>query len=1363
MAPLDQLIGESSAITAVREQVLRLLGPVSRAGRRLPPLLILGETGTGKGLLASAVHRAGGRASAPFVDVNCAAIPETLLEAELFGFERGAFTDARQAKAGLFQAANGGTMFLDEVGLLPLALQSKLLKVIEERAVRRLGSTRTEPLDVSVIAATSEDLDVAVKEGRFRADLYHRLAVVTLVLPPLRARGRDVLVLAEHFLARVCEDYGLPPRVLTDDARAALLAHRWPGNVRELANVLERAALLSDEPKLTAAALALPSAAAGAAAASGLESSPPCAGATGDTETERERRVLAEVLRDTGWNFTRAAARLGLPRNTLRYRAERLGLVPEGPPSRRRGGRPPAAGAAAAPAAPPPGAPAESRRVAALLLRVLPAGPAAPDWEMSRALEQTTGKVRSFGGRIEELGAAEVLATFGLEPDENAPRHAAHAALAVATLAARAQGQGAPAPGVIAALHTDSLPVTREGEGVQLTTAARQAARRALQALLGVARPGTLVASAAACRFLARRFELEPLAPVAGDAAGACVVVRQAEAGRTPFVGRAGELRLLAERFELVQAGQGQVVMVVGEAGIGKSRLLHEFRRRLGRSATWIEGQALSFGRSMPFHPVIDMLRRVLRIGDADPEAVVVAKIDEAVHRLGPGVDETRPFLRYLLSVDPGDPAVLAMDPRRRHAAIVKATHLLLERGAELRPHVVVLEDLHWCDPATEDWITRLVDGIAAKRALVLLTFRPGYRPAFGAGSFHTAIALPTLSGEDSARIAGGVLGVDALPPALQAIVDKAEGNPFFIEELVRSLEEVGAVRRAGDGLAVAASLEGLAVPDTIEEVIRARVERLDGRLQRLLQVASVIGRTVPLPLLQAVTEDGADVVAADLARLQAAEFLHETRVFPEVEHTFKHALTQDVAYGSVEPQQRRALHARIVRAIERLHGDRPGEHVERLAYHALRGELWAEAVRYSRQAGTKAFDRSANREAVASLEQALTALARGGDRPEMLVEAIDIRLALRSALLQLGEIRRITAYLREAEALAAALGDRRRLAWVWTYMTIAALFAGEPAQAQATGERALALAEEVGDVALRATARTPLAHACYERGDHRRAVALFREALDALAGDLQRQRLGQGMPPSLYARSMAAMCLAELGEFPEAIRLGTESAALAETMDLPFGLVLARMALGHAYLVQGRLDDAARALDTALELIAARDIPAWAPWAGALRGHALALAGRPGEAIPVLERAIDRALALPFLFGHSRWVAWLAHARLLAGDVDEARRRGDEAVRLARQRGERGYEACALHTLAEIATVRGADVTPAVALHRQALAIAAEAGMRPLLARIHLALGQLGASVGDPEGRTHLETGRALCAALDLRVAPARAAARGA
>src|SRR6266478_6112060 len=256
MKPMAELLGESAGIKAVRDKLRRLIERHHEL-RRVPPVLIEGETGTGKGLLARIIHRAGPRPDGPFVEVNCAAIPETLLEAEMFGFERGAFTDARRAKPGLFQTAHRGTIFLDEVGLLSEALQAKLLKVLEERTVRRLGSTRDEPIDVWILTATNEDLRAAIHARRFREDLYHRLAVLTLTLPPLRQRGNDILRLAEHFLGRACADYSVSPKTLAADARAALRAYPWPGNVRELGNLMERVALLSSDPVVTAETLGL--------------------------------------------------------------------------------------------------------------------------------------------------------------------------------------------------------------------------------------------------------------------------------------------------------------------------------------------------------------------------------------------------------------------------------------------------------------------------------------------------------------------------------------------------------------------------------------------------------------------------------------------------------------------------------------------------------------------------------------------------------------------------------------------------------------------------------------------------------------------------------------------------------------------------------------------------------------------------------------------------------------------------------------------------------------------------------------------------------------------------------------------------
>ncbi len=323
---LSDVIGESVGITNLRAQVAHLLGRQGH-GRRLPTLLIQGETGTGKGLLARTIHHASIRADRPFVDIDCAAIPETLLEAELFGFERGAFTDARHTKLGLFQTASGGTIFLDEVGLLPRSLQGKLLKVVEERGVRRLGSTRTEVVDLWVLAATNVDLGAAVRDGNFREDLYHRLAAVTLMIPPLRARNGDILLLADHFLARACAEYRLPPKVLAADVQATIMGYPWPGNVRQLANMLERVALLSGEDTvISAELLALPAA---PTAVRHVPSTRPEPGHHRSLVEGFERERLLEALRRSRGNITAAAAGLGLPRNTLRYRMVKLQIRAE--------------------------------------------------------------------------------------------------------------------------------------------------------------------------------------------------------------------------------------------------------------------------------------------------------------------------------------------------------------------------------------------------------------------------------------------------------------------------------------------------------------------------------------------------------------------------------------------------------------------------------------------------------------------------------------------------------------------------------------------------------------------------------------------------------------------------------------------------------------------------------------------------------------------------------------------------------------------------------------------------------------------------------------------------------------------------
>jgi transcriptional regulator with GAF, ATPase, and Fis domain len=308
------------------------LEQVLEAGRRLadagmPAALITGETGTGKELVARALHFGGARAGKPFIELNCASIPSQLLESELFGYERGAFTDARGRKAGLVEAAHGGTLFLDEIGDIELGLQGKLLKLLEEKSLRRLGSLRELRVDVRVIAATNQPLEKLVREGKFRSDLFFRLRGMQLALPPLRERGDDVLLLSRHFLQLSAARYGKKGLRFSAPAEAALLGYGWPGNVRELRNVIEEAVLLAQDELIVphqlsfCASLGATNAAAPAPAVSADIPD------SGINLEEVERGLVVQALQKTGWNVTRAARLLGLTRDTLRYRMEKFGLT----------------------------------------------------------------------------------------------------------------------------------------------------------------------------------------------------------------------------------------------------------------------------------------------------------------------------------------------------------------------------------------------------------------------------------------------------------------------------------------------------------------------------------------------------------------------------------------------------------------------------------------------------------------------------------------------------------------------------------------------------------------------------------------------------------------------------------------------------------------------------------------------------------------------------------------------------------------------------------------------------------------------------------------------------------------------------
>ena len=322
------VVGKSQAM----ERIMRL---VERVASAPSSVLITGESGSGKELIARALHETGERAGKPFVAINCAALPEPLLESELFGHEKGAFTGAHAKREGLFREADGGTLFLDEIGELPLALQVKLLRVIQEKSVRPVGANVEQSLDVRILSATHKPLAPLVEDGRFRHDLFYRINVIELAVPPLRERREDIPALAQGILKRLADDLGEIPPTLSPDAIEALMQYPFPGNVRELENVLERALALSDGELITALDLHLPSArpAAAGTRTTGTQPAVPLvapgaapAGALPDYIEQLEREAIVRTLEECRYNKTKAAAKLGITFRAMRYKLKKLGI-----------------------------------------------------------------------------------------------------------------------------------------------------------------------------------------------------------------------------------------------------------------------------------------------------------------------------------------------------------------------------------------------------------------------------------------------------------------------------------------------------------------------------------------------------------------------------------------------------------------------------------------------------------------------------------------------------------------------------------------------------------------------------------------------------------------------------------------------------------------------------------------------------------------------------------------------------------------------------------------------------------------------------------------------------------------------------
>ena len=883
-----------------------------------------------------------------------------------------------------------------------------------------------------------------------------------------------------------------------------------------------------------------------------------------------------------------------------------------------------------------------------------------------------------------------------------------------------------------------------------------------------VALPGRVVLSADTLKLAGDSVQVDALGPVSVKGIRHPVEVYElldintvglqmeaiAARGLSRFVGRDGEFEAMCKAIEKAECGDGQVVALFGEPGVGKSRLFREFiHSQNTRDWQVLESVPASFGRITPFLPVVDLLKAYFRIDTRDDPQDIRNKVSDKIasmHAVEPGL----PALLSLLDVSSEDENWLALDPPRRRRKTLDALKRLFLRESQNRLLCLAMEDLHWIDTETQAFLDDMVESLPKARILLLIDYRPEYQHNWGNKSYYTQLRIDPLSPENADHLLLTLLGDDpGHGPLKRMLIAQTDGNPFFMEECIQTLVETGVLVGERGAYRAVKSLSRIQVPATVQAVLAARIDRLPADEKRLLQAAAVIGKDIPFPLLQAVSRKTEDSLREGLAALQAAEFLYEAPNLPEIEYTFKHGLTYQVAYGSLLRDRRQKLHARIVDAIERFSPDRVVENAEQLGYHALQGELWEKAVSYLRQASIKLVSRSAHREAIKFYEQAVLALPHLPQTRENQELAIDIRFELRSSLWAVGEFGLIITHLGDAEHLAVMLNDPRRRGWVSTYMSASLWQLGQPAAAQLAARNAQSIAEELQDYQLEAAANFYLGCAHVTSDDYRKSEALFQKIVDTLVDDRSRDKCGLPFLPAIVARSWLVWALAERGEFDQGISQGEATVRFAESLAQPFSRAHIYYDLGYLYAVKGDFDAAIGLLDSAFGLIRKWDLTYLSPFITGFLGHAYALSGQVAQGVSLLEQAQTAYETMGMGLFRSLVGTQYGEALLLAGELDHAQSTTERALALARTRCERGHEAYALRILGEIAARRDPPDTDAAFGHYQeAMALAETLEMRPLIGHCHLGLGRLHRRIGrQGEGDGHIGDAVSIFRDLDM------------
>ena len=944
--------------------------------------------------------------------------------------------------------------------------------------------------------------------------------------------------------------------------------------------------------------------------------------------------------------------------------------------------------------------------------------------------------VRAYQGYIARFVGDGILAYFGWpqayeDQAERAIRAGLEAAMAVTTISldggASLQARFGIDTGevVVGDLVGEATSDTETVTGMTANLAAR---------LQGIATPGQVVIGRNTRSLAGSAFELQDLGthPFKGfqDEVPAWAVLRakdsetRLEAVRgqvlTELVGRKHELGMLRDRWELARGGEGQVVFLSGEAGIGKSRLVQGFWSSIDKEVRFnLHYQCSPYHSDSAFYPVIQRLQRAAGFSSDDTVDTKLDKLEQLLKVIGQDNPAVAALIATLLSL-PGEDRFghLELTPQQLRQQTIESLIEQILSLSKRRPVFTVVEDVHWIDPSMQEFVTELIPKIADRPIFLLITSRPENSPDWSGYAHLTAMTLGRLGRKQAAEIALSVGGHDLLEAIIDRIVARAEGVPLFVEELTKAVVESYA---SPDNKA----MQEL-VPVTLQSSLIARLDRLD-EAKEIGQIGAVIGREFSYRALAAIADKPASEINSALDRLVDAGLIFRSGLPPEADYKFKHALVQDAAYATILISRRQHLHARIVEFLEQNQDQQSTENIDALAFHAHHGSLWEKAFEYRQVAGRKAMDRAAVREAVAQFEQALTASARLSATDESLQQAIDLRFDLRNALWSIAAFEEILENLKEAESLAQKLSDQVRLGWISVFMSASLWQLGRSDEALASAANALLINQESQDLPLEIGANFYMGCAIVTSGDCRQAEHYFQKIVDALEGDLIQDRCGLPFVPSVVSRSWMIWALAERGQFEQGMVLGKQALEIATAVGHPFNLAHINYDLGYYYQVKGDYVAAVNTMETAMSYVRDWGLTYLSPFIMGFLGHACALAGRIEEGVSLLKQAVADYESMGLGLFHSLVRVQLGEALLLDGQIEEAREMTQSGLELARRRGEQGHEAQALRILGEI------DIQPdskddesALSNFQSALLLAEKHDMRPLQAHCHFGLGRI-------------------------------------